>query len=170
MKLLPLETEAPPDHQPSTLARIPLVSRLLSHIPPGQFLRYLLVGAWNTLFGYATFALFTALLEPYFRGSYMVAMVLSSFLNITVAFLGYKWFVFKTKGNYRKEWLKCLAVYGSGMLPSLFLLPAIVEFIRHAFGLGHLAPYVGAALLTGFGVIYSFVGHKKFSFRPASDL
>ena len=126
-----------------------------------------MVGAWNTLFGYSTFAVFTALLEPYFRGSYMLAMVLSSFVNITVAFLGYKWFVFKTKGNYWREWMKCMAVYGSGMLPSLFLLPAIVEFIRHAFGLGHWAPYVGAALLTGFGVIYRFFGHKKFSFRPA---
>ena len=146
---------------------IPFVARLTSHIPPGQFARYLVVGAWNTLFGYSTFALFTALLEPLFPGSYVLAMVLSSLVNITVAFLGYKWFVFKTKGNYWKEWMKCMAVYGSGMLPSLFLLPAIVESLRHVFHLGHWSPYVGAALLTGFGVIYSFIGHKKFSFRAA---
>ena len=146
---------------------IPFVARLTSHIPPGQFLRYLLVGGWNTLFGYSTFAAFTALLEPLFPGSYVLAMVLSSIVNITVAFLGYKWFVFKTKGNYLKEWMKCMAVYGSGMLPSLFLLPAIVEFLRHVLHLGHWSPYVGAALLTGFGVIYSFVGHKKITFRTA---
>jgi hypothetical protein len=27
------------------------------------------------------------------------------------------------------------------------------------------APYIAGALLTAFMVIYSFVGHKKFSFR-----
>ena len=32
--------------------------RLVDHIPPGQFGRYLLVGAWNTLFGYGSFAFF----------------------------------------------------------------------------------------------------------------
>ena len=32
-------------------------SRLTGHIPPGQFLRYLLVGGWNTVFGYTCFFL-----------------------------------------------------------------------------------------------------------------
>ena len=37
-------------------------------------------------------------------------------LGITVAFLCYKHFVFRTKGNYLKEWLRCFAVYGSEQL------------------------------------------------------
>jgi hypothetical protein len=32
------------------------IAKLTRHIPPGQFGRYLLVGAWNTLFGYGSFA------------------------------------------------------------------------------------------------------------------
>ena len=34
-----------------------------------------------------------------------LAVVPSTVINITVAFLGYKWFVFKTKGNYLREWM-----------------------------------------------------------------
>src|ERR1035437_8903670 len=79
---------------------------LTRHIPPGQFGRYLLVGTWNTLFGYGTFALFTAVLNPFVPHSYILASLLSSLLNITVAYLGYKWFVFKTRGHYLREWMR----------------------------------------------------------------
>lgn len=143
-------------------------SRLTRHIPPGQFGRYLSVGIWNTAFGYGTFALFTALLDRYIPASYMVGALLSSILNITVAFLGYKWFVFKTKGNYLREWLRCLVVYGSTILVGLALLPPTVFLVAYATGNPSIAPYVAGALLMGAQVILSFFGHKKFSFRSGS--
>ncbi len=138
---------------------------LSSHVPGGQFWRYLLTGAWNTLFGYATFALFTALFAPMGRNSYILAVIPSTLLNITVSFLGYKWFVFKTKGNYLREWIKCVAVYSSATLLNLALLPVLVITIRYKFGLEHQAPYIAGALLTGGTVILSFFGHKHISFR-----
>lgn len=149
--------------------RFPWLARLTNHIPPGQFLRYLLVGGWNTLFGYSTYALFTALLMPRVSFGYLYASVFSSLINITVAYLGYKFFVFRTHGNYLKEWLRCLLVYGSGMLPGLVLLPLLVEGLHYGFHLQRSAPYVGGALLMGAGVIYSFFGHKHFTFRVPAD-
>jgi putative flippase GtrA len=145
--------------------------RLTQHIPPGQFGRYLLVGCWNTAFGYATFAALTALLDPRVAHGYILASILSSPLNITVAFLAYKRFVFKTKGNYLREWSRCVTVYGSGILIGAALLPIVVAAVRLGFGLGRSAPYAAAALLTMFGVVYTFFGHKRFSFktRPAID-
>jgi len=143
-------------------------AQLTSHIPPGQFGRYLLVGVWNTLFGYSTFAALTALLKPYVPQSYMLAAVLSSMLNITVAFLGYKWFVFRTKGNYLREWSRCVAVYGSSTILGVGALPIMVWTIRLTSTLDRQAPYLAGALLTAFGAIYNFLGHKRFSFRPAS--
>jgi len=143
-----------------------MLRKLLSHIPPGQFFRYLLVGIWNTGFGYGTFALFTFLLSRRWpEYGYIPAGILSSLLNITVAFLGYKWFVFKTSGNYLREWMRCLAVYGSGIAIGLAILPCLVFVIRHATTIDSKAPYIAAAMMTGFNAIYSFVGHKKFSFR-----
>jgi putative flippase GtrA len=135
------------------------------HIPPGQFGRYLLVGAWNTLFGYGCFAFFTAILSSMIPHSYIVASVISSLLNISVSFLGYKWFVFKTKGNYLREWIRCVGVYSGGILFGVLTLPVLVVIIRRNTRFVAQAPYIAGALLTAFMVVYSFVGHRKFSFR-----
>lgn len=147
------------------VARIPGLPAAASHIPPRQFARYLVVGAWNTVFGYGTFVALTALLTPKVPYAYIPAALLSSLLNITVAFLGYKWLVFQTKGNYLKEWLRCVAVYSSSLLLNLLLLPVMVVAVRRATGNGRSAPYIAGALLAFFGAIYSFIGHKRFSFR-----
>jgi len=143
------------------------MSALTSHIPPGQFGRYLLVGLWNTFFGYGLYAALTAILTPRVPYAYMAASLLSSMVNITVAFLGYKWFVFKTEGNYLREWCRCVAVYGSSILLSLAMLPVVVYVLRHG-GMEGGAPYAAGAVLLGFTTIYNFLGHKKFSFRPVS--
>jgi putative flippase GtrA len=128
-----------------------------------------MVGAWNTLFGYSTYALFTALLMPHLRFGYIYASVFSSLLNITVAYLGYKFFVFKTRGNYLREWSRCILVYGSAALPGLFLLPILVAWLHHGFHLDRSAPYIAGAMITAGTAIYSFLGHKHFSFRPSSE-
>ena len=140
---------------------------LTRHLPPGQVVRYLLIGAWNTLFGYGTFALFTMLLAPLGRQSYILAVIPSTMINITVAFLGYKWFVFKTKGNYLREWIRCVGVYSSSMALGMVLLPVFVFVIRHRFGLESQAPYIAGALLGVLTVIFSFFGHKHISFRQS---
>ena len=116
--------------------------KLTRHIPPGQFGRYLLVGAWNTLFGYGSFAFFTAILSPILPHSYILASLLSSLLNITVAYLGYKWFVFKTKGNYLREWMRCVAVYSGGILVGVLTLPVLVVIIRRNTRFVAQAPYI----------------------------
>ena len=41
-------------------------------MPPEQFTRYLMVGVWNTFFGYGLYALFTALLMPRLRFGYIM--------------------------------------------------------------------------------------------------
>jgi putative flippase GtrA len=143
----------------------PWMARIASHIPPAQFGSYLLVGSFNTLFGYGSFAVLTALLSPLVPASYLPAILIASPINITVAFLGYKWFVFRTKGNYFKEWTRCIAVYLSSTLGSLVLLPILVATLHYGFGMQKSAPYLAGALMTGFGVIYNFFGLKKFSFR-----
>jgi putative flippase GtrA len=147
----------------------PMFQRLFSHIPPGQFFRYLLVGVWNTAFGYAMFVLFTYLLSRWWpRYGYIPGGLLASVFSITVAFFGYKIFVFRTKGNYVREWLRCMAVYGSSVTIGFAILPGVVFLIRHSTAIDTKAPYIAAALMTGFNTIYNFLGHKKFSFREST--
>ena len=139
-----------------------------------QMTRYLLVGAFNTLFGYSLFAVLNYGLQNLGSYSYMLASLLSNLIAITVAFLGYKRFVFKTKGNYWKEWLRCIGVCGGGMLLMLAGLPVLVPLLRSILRRPQYAPYVAAAIMVIVVVIVSFFGHKHISFAvsepaPSAD-
>lgn len=147
-----------------TSARTSFIAKLTSHIPPAQFGSFLLVGIWNTIFGYGTYAGFTALLTPHIPHAYIVASVLANFLSITSAFLAYKWFVFKTKGNYLREWMRCIVVYGGSSLIGIVLLPVFVFALRHLTRFDATAPYIAGAALMGLNILASFLGHKNFSF------
>jgi putative flippase GtrA len=149
-----------------------VTTKLIAHIPPAQFSRYLLVGLWNTAFGYGTYAGLTALLTPHLAHAYIIASLVANLLSITSAFLAYKWFVFKTQGNYFREWMRCVAVYGGVALVGTLLLPIVVFALRHCTRFNSSAPYIAGAALTGLSVVASFLGHKKFSFassRPTWD-
>ena len=188
-----------PIPQDPFIPREPL-QRLVNLFPGGQFARYLGVGVFNTFFGYISFVVILTLLNalmpvPLLYLTVILASVLSMPLNITVAYLCYKFFVFRTKGNYLGEWLKCFAVYGAGMIPGLFALSALTRFLQsmihghaaslHVYlssverhlssrslaSLQHIASgpamagYIAGAVVIGVSTIYSFVGHKKVTFR-----
>jgi thiol:disulfide interchange protein len=56
-------------------------------------------------------------------------------------------------------------VYSGGIALGLILLPPTVWLVTHVTGNPRMAPYLAGALLLGFQVILSFIGHKTFSFR-----
>jgi len=130
-----------------------------------QLVRYLLVGGFNTAFGYGLFALLNWSLTGLGSYSYMYAAFLSNLIAISVAFLGYKWFVFRTRGNYLIEWIRCLGVYGSSMLISLAGLAILVPILRRDLHRPQVASYLAAAIMAIVTVIFSFLGHKNISFR-----
>lgn len=168
--------------------------------PAGQLLRYLCVGAFNTVFGYVTYVTVLTLLNNAMPSKYLsltvvIASAIVTPVNITVAFLGYKFLVFRTRGNFVREWMKCFAVYGVGWIPSLISLSAftgILQALLHHYSaplhvalgvveshlggaplrwLQHVANgkaaagYVAGALLIVFATVYSFMGHKHVTFR-----
>ncbi len=55
-----------------------------------QMGRYLLVGVFNSAFGFSLFAVLNFCLQRIGSHSYMLASLLSNLIAITVAFLGYK--------------------------------------------------------------------------------
>jgi putative flippase GtrA len=136
-----------------------------------QFVRYVVVGGWNTVFGYCAFAGIYYLLHRYAVPAANVywqvtaAQIVSIPINLTCSYLCYKIFVFRTKGNYLREWLKSIAVYGSSFLPGLVLLPLLVKALSYVPHMGGSAPYIASALLLGVGAIYSFLGHKHITFK-----
>jgi putative flippase GtrA len=149
-----------------------LIRNLTQHIPPGQFLRYLVVGAFNTVFGYASFMLFTwifvrlAPTQPAMMTS--VAYAVSAFVNISASFLGYKWFVFRTKGNYLLEYSRSFSVYLPTIAVSAVAIAPLTALLRRATPFPQQAPYVAGAILLVITVVLSFLGHRHISFRQKS--
>lgn len=125
----------------------------------GQVLLYLIVGAWNTVFGYACFSGIYYVLHGRISYSYMIAYTVSSTVTIFVAFLGYKHLVFRTKGNFLRECMRCYTVYAGATIGGFLLLTALVE------GAG-LSAYIAQAIVTFLSVACSFFGHRNYSFRP----
>lgn len=130
-----------------------------------QFVRYILVGGFNTVFGYGVFALLNWSFTGLGSYGYMYAAVPANLIAITVAFLGYKWFVFRTRGNYLIEWIRCMGVYGSSSLVGLAGLAILVPILRHSLHKPAQAPYLAAAMMTVVTMLFSFFGHKNISFR-----
>jgi putative flippase GtrA len=136
----------------------------LEKLPSRQLLRYLFVGAWNTLFGYSLFALLTYVLTDQVQYAYMVASPLSHVINVTVAFLSYKHFVFRAEGSLLRQYLRCHIVYGSAFVVNFALLPIFVGGLQLIVGSQRYVPYVVGGVLTLFTVSVSFLAHKHFSF------
>ena len=123
-----------------------------------QSIRYIITGIWNTVFGILVYALLIKLLG---ENHYILLAVVSNIISITNAYICYKLFVFKTKGNILKEYLKCYVVYGLSMLLGLLLLYVFVDIA----GLNPvIANIISVLLLT----IVSFVGHRYYSFKNKS--
>lgn len=155
-------TPAPRPHGPFAALR--------RTFPTGEVIRFLMVGASNTLFAYLLYALcvrfYTHALPTHGKPLIAdLASITSKPIAITVAFLGYKHFVFRTKGNYLKEYLRCFAVYGVSTPAELIILPLATKLFL-VFALSHAyAPYLAGIVNSLAIASYSYFAHKKFSFK-----
>jgi len=140
-------------------------------LPSGEVIRFLLVGGFNTVFSLALYSGFVLLFGHLFphRGKPLIAdiaSICSKPIAITVAFLCYKHFVFRTHGNYLKEWLRCFAVYGVSTPAELIILPVATHFFLHIKMLPPNAPPILAGIVNSVLIaMYSYFAHKKFSFK-----
>lgn len=118
-------------------------------------IRYLLVGGWNTLFGYGFGVSLYTVLSPYLH---IIGIgLISSVCAITMSFLTYKLFVFQTKGQLLIEYLRSYVVYGGTAVIGTLLLWIMVD----GFGIRiWIAQGIGIMI----SVFISYVGHKRITF------
>ena len=130
------------------------------YIKHAQKLHYLLIGGWNTAFGYGVFiALYYGTAR--FNIHYVVVLVLSQIINVTSAYFLYKRFVFKTKGNLIREYCRFCTFYWLSFAANLILLPASVELLG-------LNPVISQGLLIIITAVTSYLWHANYTFSPAS--
>jgi putative flippase GtrA len=117
--------------------------------------RYLIAGAWNTAFGYsfglAIYYLFEKIVTIY------GILLISNIVSITMAFFTHKLFVFKTKGNWLKEYLKSYVVYGVSALIGAVSIWILVEYFSVKFWIAQ-----GASILLC--VIFSYFANSKYTY------
>ena len=121
-----------------------------------EVLAYLVVGGWNTVFGLGAYSLAYWLWGEHVH--YMILSLAVNVLSISNAFLCYKLFVFKTRGHWLAEYLRCYVVYGVGALLNMGLLWLQVTWLE-------LNPVLANIFATVLVVVVSYFGHKFFSFR-----
>lgn len=135
--------------------QINLLSEVIKTLENPKF-RYLLAGSWNTGFGYLC-----GVSMYYLFGDWMgvlIVAILSNILAISMSFFTYKLFVFRTKGNWVKEYLRAYLVYGLSAIVGILLLMIFVKLLDIEF-------WLAQALVILVTVIISYIGHKRFTFK-----
>lgn len=135
--------------------------RLILRLILDQRVRFLIVGATNTLVGYVVFAALTHwIFDEVFLG-YLISLALSYAVAITLAFVLYRHFVFGVTGHVLRDFIRFVGVYLVAIGINAIALPLLVEGLR-------FSPLLAQAIILIVTTIVSFFGHREFSFRRDS--
>ena len=125
--------------------------------------RFVMVGIWNTVFGYLVFILLDMLFENVFHKryvAYMSAMILGQIIATINAFIFHKYVTFKSEVKGMEiipEFFRFCLTYVVTFVLSLLLLPFFVEIIN-------FHPRTSGAVVILICTVISYVGHSRFSF------
>ncbi|MCT8389937.1 GtrA family protein [Leuconostoc holzapfelii] len=121
--------------------------------------RFLMVGGFNTFFGFLIFSGLTLSLKTVPHG-YMIGLIVSQITSNFVAFYLHRKVTFRVKGQFVKDLVRFTMINAVSYAINLVALPLLVN-------VGHIDPISGQFLILIVTTIISFVGHKFFSFRRA---
>ena len=123
-----------------------------------QRVRFLAVGAVNTVVGYALFAAFDIFVFRSLPFGYLASLIVSYAIAIVLAFILYRRFVFKVHGQIWTDLARFVSVYLVAIGVNFVALPVLIE-------LAHLNSLVAQAIVLVVTTLMSFFGHREFSFR-----
>jgi putative flippase GtrA len=141
-----------------------LKNNLLSLIKSKTEIRFLLVGSWNTLFGYLVFLLFLFLLEKIFnneRQIYSLSLAFSHLISVINSFIFHKvvTFVSKQKGlEIVYEFRRFFNSYIITFLLNLSLISIQVELLS-------LNPRIAGAISLPIVTVVTFFLLSKYAFN-----
>ena len=139
-------------------------NNLLSLIKSKTEIRFLLVGTWNTLFGYLVFLLFLFLLEKIFnneRQIYSLSLAFSHLISVINSFIFHKvvTFVSKQKGlELVYEFRRFFNSYIITFLLNLSLISIQVELLS-------LNPRIAGAISLPIVTVVTFFLLSKYAFN-----
>ena len=128
---------------------ISLVSRPLKQ----EKIRYIVVAGSVTLCYLGILAMLLATALPY-----MISIVISQAIIISVAFPLYRRLIFRSTGRWQSDLPRFVGVWSGGFIAGVVATPALVELAGQ--------PPLLAQVIAVFAVaVLSYLSHKFFSFR-----
>lgn len=122
----------------------------------GRPLRFLAAGAANTAFGLAIYPLLLWS-TPVLRTHYLGALGIAQAISLCFAFATYKLGVFRTRGNFVREFGAFSSFYLVNYAANWAVLPLLVE-------VAHLPPVLAQLGFTAMLIVGSYFWHSRVSF------
>lgn len=116
---------------------------------------YLIVGAFNTTFGYCLGLFLYQTFSPQMH--IVLVATITNIIAISMSFISYKLFVFKSQGVWWREYFKSYMVYGFIAIVNIFLIWFLVDVVGIVF-------WLSQGMLIILTVTVSYIGHRKFTF------
>ena len=135
---------------------------LLAQLNPGDHrrkLRFLMAGALNTAVG-LSFYPFLLWAVPLLRTHYMVALGISQVFCLCFAYLIYKFGVFRTRGDIKREFGAFSGFYLFNYAANWAILPLLVET-------AHIHPSIVQLGFNSLVIVGSYFWHSRVTFRSA---
>jgi len=118
-------------------------------------LRFLLVGGYNAAFSYLIYIIAVKLLG---EGHYQICVALQWSISSIFSFINQKIFVFCTKGNWIKEYLKCCTTWVVSYFLNAIILELIVKYVSKNVYIDQLVSIFIVSIVT-------YVLFKYFAFK-----
>jgi len=122
-------------------------------------LRFLVVGGWNTLFGYLSFYVLYLLAAG--RLHYLIVAILAHFAAVTQSYVMQRHLVFRSDAPVPGEFLR----FNTSLIGTLlFGLLAMYLLVEKA----NMSPLIAQAIVILMSVVLSYLLHSRLSFGPST--
>ncbi len=118
-------------------------------------IRFLLIGGFNAGVSYLIYSAICLILG---ESAYQIALALAWAMSSVVSFTTQKFLVFRGKGNWAKEYLKCCTTWFFSYLINAGLLELLVKIL-------HLNVFVAQIIATLTAAVFTYFLFKRFAFR-----
>ena len=124
-----------------------------------QPLRFLIVGAWNFVFGYFAFAGLYWVMNG--RWPDWFISTIAAILGITMSFLTHRFITYRSHGCWWREYLRFYVVYGGQSILNVFLIWILVTQLE-------LNAYIVQLAISVALTVVSYWAHKHYSFKQTN--
>lgn len=122
-------------------------------------IRFVCVGCINAGISYIIFALALYLIG---NEHYQICVILQWVISSVFSYLNQKFFVFCTKGNYVKEYLKCCSAWAVSYCLNVIILEI---FMRYIMKNAYIAQFISLFIVS----VVTYVLFKYFAFKKKED-